>query len=112
MVLGDSAPPLVAGLAVVRALERQTAEAARAAGWLEEGGALWQAGATVVVVSTVRIDQRSSLIDHRAADRYDRTRQSSTTATTTKTMFIDQAASHGERRPWPPTAFMIWIPVR
>lgn len=109
LFLRHPAPPLVVGLAVARALQRDTTASARAVGWLEPEQTLWREARTLVWCS---IDHRSSLIDHRSVGRYDRTRQSSTTATTKNTMFIDHAASHGSSSPLPPTAFMIWMPVR
>lgn len=99
-------PPLVAGLALARALQRGTAAAARTAGWLEAEAGLWRVGGTVVVAVS-RPEQREGL-----ASCYDRTRRSSTIATTKNTMFIDHAASQGSSSPLPPMAFMTWIPVR
>ncbi len=109
LVLRHPVPPLVAGLAVARALQRETTAAARAAGWLESGGELWRVGGTVVVALAGGRPERSEGL---ASCRYERTRQSSTIATTKNTIFIDHAASHGTSSPWPPTAFMTWIPVR
>lgn len=109
LCLRHPAPPLVVGLAVARALQRDTAEAARSAGWLALDQKLWLETKTQVWCS---IDHRSSMIDQRAGLRYDRTRRSRMTATIRNTMFIDQAANHGATSSLPPTAFMIWMPVR
>lgn len=49
LLLRHSAPPLVAGLAVAHALEREVARAARSVGWIEAGNPLWREGGTVVV---------------------------------------------------------------
>lgn len=108
LCLRHPAPPLVVGLAVARVLQRETAEAARAAGWLEEGVPLWRVGGTVVVAVTSRPERSEGS----ASSGYDRTRRSRMTATIRNTMFIDQAANHGATSSLPPTAFMIWMPVR
>jgi hypothetical protein len=48
LFLRHSAPPLVAGLAVAHALEREVARAARSVGWLDADQELWLAGGTLV----------------------------------------------------------------
>jgi hypothetical protein len=103
------APCLMVGLVVARTLQRETTEAARAVGWIEPDQKLWLEGRTLVWCA---IDHRSSMIDDRSVVRYDRTRRSRMTATMRNTMFIDQAANQGATNSLPPTAFMIWMPVR
>ena len=46
--LRHPAPPLVIGLAVARALQRETTSAARAAGWLEPGQKMWLEARTLL----------------------------------------------------------------
>ena len=109
LLLRHPAPPFVTGVVVARALQRDTTASARGVGWLAPDQQLWREARTLVWCA---IDRRSALIDHRAVLRYDRTRQSNTTATRKNTMFIDHAANHAATSILPPTAFMIWMPVR
>ncbi len=97
-------PPFAAALAVARAVREESTWAARRAGWIARDGELWQVGGSQLwcLSGEGREPQQD----------YDFTRQSSTRAKTKKTMFIDQAASHAAMIALPPTAFMIWMPVR
>ena len=61
LVLRHPMPPLVAGLVMAHALQRETTAAARAMGWLESGAGLWRAGGTVVVAVTDRPERRDGL---------------------------------------------------
>lgn len=102
--LPPSLPPLAAAIAIARALRQESTWAARRAGWIDREGTLWQEGGSQLWCLTAGERVRQS--------RYDFTRQSSTTARAKKTMFIDHAASPAAMIALPPTAFMIWMPVR